>query len=138
MVCMASAPAAGITSYARVMEDGTLLVRRHRIRLYGIHIPQTDRTCRAFLTPRCAPRAVLALTFKIDRFVSCERVDKNPDGTINALCRVDGVDLSAWMLERGWAMALPDAPFQYTALERIARSRQIGVWGTPADIIERR
>ena len=130
---------ADITSYALVREDGTLQVRRHRIRLYGIHIPPTARICRLAASPlRCGPRAVLQLDFKIDRFVSCKPMSENRDGTIYALCRVDGEDLSAWMLERGWALALPDAPFEYVALERIARARSLGVWGTPVDVINRR
>lgn len=102
----ASADAAEIRSHAAVMDDGTLVIRRHQIRLYGIHIPLTDSTCKRFISPvrRCAPRAVLELDFKID----------------------------------GFAMVLPDATYEYKALERIARSRQIGVWGTPVDFIRRR
>ena len=33
------------------------------------------------------------------------------------------------------ALALPDAPFEYHALEKIARHRGLGVWGMPADRI---
>ena len=49
-----------------------------------------------------------------------------------------GEDLSAYLLEQGWAVALPDAPFEYQTLEKIARSRGFGVWGTPVDNIQRR
>ncbi len=45
---------------AFVQADGTLKLGNRRIRLYGIHIPRTDRFCRTFLRPpRCASRAVL-------------------------------------------------------------------------------
>lgn len=143
-IVAASSPASSalprvIHSYVRVLEDGTLAIRRHRIRLYGIHIPLIDEsTCVQFVSPRrCAPRSVLALDFKIDGFVRCEPVNENADGTLNAVCRLQGEDLAAWMLEHGWAMVLPGAPFDYIALERIARSRKIGIWGTPADAIDR-
>jgi len=43
--------------------------------------------------------------------------------------------LSEWMLQSGWAVALPDAPFEYSAMESIARSRGIGIWGIPVDVI---
>ena len=43
--------------------------------------------------------------------------------------------LAAYLIERGWAMALPGAPFEYHAIERIARSREVGVWGWPVDAI---
>jgi len=46
--------------------------------------------------------------------------------------------MSAWMLKRGWAVALPDAPFEYSAVEKIARSKGIGIWGIPVDVIRRR
>ena len=61
------------------------------------------------------------------------------DGTIIGRCRAGatphdpGDDLSAWMLSRGWALARPDAPFEYQALEKIARERGLGVWGIPID-----
>ena len=52
---------------------------------------------------------------------------------MSALCRVRGEDLSAYLLSRGWAVALPDAPFEYAVLEKIARERHVGVWGFTVD-----
>lgn len=126
---------AEISSFAFVQEDGSLTVASHLVHLYGIYIPPTDHTCYTFIRPTpCGTRASLALEFKISGdFVHCEEREKNPDGSIIASCTANGEDLSAWMLQKGWALALPDAPFQYTALERIARSRGIGIWGIPVD-----
>ena len=123
--------AADISSYAFVQDDGSLRVDGRAIRLFGIYIPPTARSCRLFERPvTCAPRAALALDFKIGaNFVRCEPRMKNMDGSIVALCRVNGEDLSAYLLERGWALALPDAPFEYTALEKIASHKGMGVWG---------
>ena len=50
----------------------------------------------------------------------------------------EGEDLAAYLLERGWAVALPNAPFEYHALERIARHNARGVWGFTVDSIIRR
>ena len=124
---------ADITSYAFVKEDGTLKLRGRKIRLYGIHIPTTKRTCRTFTRPvKCSTQAALALEFKIGAsFVSCEPQWRNDDRSTTAVCRVKGEDLGAYLIERGWALALPDAPFEYVALEKISRSRGIGVWGFP-------
>ncbi len=144
IVALAIAPlqarSADIVSYAIVRDDGSLQVRGRIIQLFGIYIPPTGQTCRTYIHPiKCASRAVLALDFKIDsHFVHCDKKGENADGSIIALCRAGGEDLSAWMLERGWAVALPDAPFEYTVLEKIARTKQQGVWGTPVDTIERR
>jgi len=134
----APAPAAAreIVSYAHVRDDATLQVGRHVVRLYGIHIPKTGRTCQTTLRPvRCAPRAANALDFKIQGFVRCDRKRRHRDGSITAICYNDGEDLSAYLIERGWAVALPGAPFEYTVLEKIARHRNMGVWGFHADVI---
>ncbi|MBI4793765.1 MAG: thermonuclease family protein [Deltaproteobacteria bacterium] len=128
-----SAPlqAKDLSSYAFVSEDGSLEVSRQKIWLYGIYIPTTDRTCRTYQIPViCGPRATLALEFKIrPHFIECEERGENEDGSITALCRLKGEDLSAWMLQEGWAVALPDAPFEYQMLEKIARARGRGIWG---------
>ncbi|MDZ7782818.1 MAG: thermonuclease family protein [Halioglobus sp.] len=134
-----------ISSSARVNEDGTLRIRGKTIHLYGIHIPELDRTCDTNRRPPvCGSRASIALDFRIDGFVRCELLEENKDGSYIGRCRVDathfdeGEDLSAYLLERGWAVALPDAPVEYQALEKIARSRGLGHWGFPVDRIQRR
>lgn len=120
-----------LSSYAFVREDGSLEVSRNKIWLYGIYIPPTDRTCRTYESPIvCGPRATLALDFKIGSFfVDCEKKGENEDGSLVALCRVKNEDLSSWMLQQGWAVALPDAPVEYQAMEKIARARGKGMWG---------
>jgi len=129
-----------VTSYAGVNEDGTLRINGKTIRLFGIYIPDTGRTCaRNRLPPVCGSRASVALEFKIDGFVRCELLERHPDRSYTGLCRVnssafsEGEDLSAYLLQRGWAVALPDAPFEYQTLEKIARARNFGVWGLPVD-----
>ena len=141
----AQASAYEISSSAQVNEDGTLRIKRKTIHLYGIHIPDLDRTCSTNSLPRfCGTRAAIALDFKINGFVRCDLLRENADRSWVGRCRVnstafdDGEDLSAYLLERGWAVALPDAPVEYQALEKIARARQIGHWGIPVDRIQRR
>jgi endonuclease YncB( thermonuclease family) len=129
-----------ISSYAFVNDDGTLRINRKTIHLHGIHIPNTSTNCRTNQHPPvCGERAALALEFKIKGFVRCEIMDENPDGSLSGRCFAnysnfdEGDDLSAYLLERGWAAALPDAPVEYQVLERIAQSRHMGVWGIAID-----
>jgi len=129
-----------ISSYAFVNDDGTLRIKKKTIHLYGIHIPKTSNNCRTNRQPPvCGQRAALALEFKINSFVRCEIISENPNGSLTGWCRVnyshfnEGEDLSAYLLERGWAAALPDAPIEYHTLEKIARSRGMGVWGITID-----
>lgn len=133
-----------ISSYAAVNENGSLRISGKTVHLYGIYIPDTAQTCsRNRNPPICGSRAVLALELKIDGFVRCEIINRNDDGSVTGWCRVkasrfdDGEDLSAYLLQKGWAVALPDGPFEYHTLEKIARSRQFGVWGTTVDNIVR-
>ena len=66
-------------------------------------------------------------------------LERHADNTYTGYCRVnasafdEGEDLSAYLLQKGWAVALPDAPFEYQTLEKIARTRGFGVWGMPVD-----
>jgi endonuclease YncB( thermonuclease family) len=133
----ASGSATDIVSYAFVQDDGSLKIHGRTVRLFGIYIPPTERTCRTFMRPvKCAPRAVLWLDFEINnRFVHCDKVTDYSDGSIGAYCRVDGQDLGAWLLTQGWSLASPEAPFEYHALEKIARTKGVGVWGFPVDSI---
>lgn len=129
-----------ISGFAFVQEDSSLKIAGTLVRLYGIYVPPTDQSCYTFIRPiPCGPRAALALDFKISGdFVHCVPRYVRPDGSVIASCRSGNEDLSEWMLQRGWAVALPDAPFEYTAMEKIARARGIGVWGIPIEVIPRR
>jgi endonuclease YncB( thermonuclease family) len=68
-------------------------------------------------------------------FVECDSQGRNPDGSYMAVCTTPAYNLSKIMLSQGWAVALPDAPFEYRVLEDIARSRGVGVWGIPVEPI---
>lgn len=146
LACTCAAPLSAweISSSAIVGEDGTLRIGGKTVHLYGIYIPETGRACKSWrIPPACGSRAAVALEFKIDGFVRCEIMSRQDDGSVVGRCRVnasafdEGEDLSAYLLQQGWAVALPDAPFEYQTLEKIARNRSVGVWGTPVDSVRR-
>ena len=66
---------------------------------------------------------------------------RNRDRSINAFCYVKDdhdpfgpyVDLGAWLIFQGWAVAAPGAPFEYSVYERIAREAGRGIWGFQVD-----
>jgi endonuclease YncB( thermonuclease family) len=138
----ARASADEIVGAAVVLSDASLRIRTTIIRLYGIYIPETGTNCAFFLNPvPCADRAALALETKIQGFVHCSAISRNPDQSVNAICFIRrkfysvGEDLAAYLLARGLALALPGAPFEYVALERIAQTREIGIWGFQVDVV---
>jgi len=130
---------ADISSFAFVQQDGSLKVSGYHIHLYGISIPPTAESCYMFIRPAlCGPRGAIALEFKISgNFIHCTPSATYPDGSMIASCRLNGEDLSAWMLQKGWAVALPDAPFAYQTLQKIAQAQGVGIWGIPLESIPR-
>lgn len=128
-----------ISGFATMQDNGVLKISGYHVHLYGIIIPPTEQTCYTFIRPMpCGSRAALALNFKIEGdFVHCIALTRHADDRLTARCALEGEDLSAWMLQHGWAVALPDAPVQYAALEKIAQSRGIGIWGIPVDTIRK-
>jgi endonuclease YncB( thermonuclease family) len=139
------ATASEIVSYAIVQDDGSLRVRGKTIRLFGVYMPSTARGCRSdFSPPLCGNRSVRALKTKIRGFVHCAPQAALSDGSLSAVCYVDGdssvdppIDLGAWLIEQGLAVAGPGAPFEYQTLERIAQVNRRGVWGFQVDQIIR-
>ncbi len=128
----------------RIGDDGSLSIHGRAVRLAGIYVPPTSRFCRTFESPvHCGSRAALALDFHIGaRLVYCNVLARDTDGSAIASCWINGRylgerdDLAAWLISEGWALALPDAPFEYVALERIARAQERGVWGFIVDRID--
>ena len=141
----AGASDATIRSYAIVQDDATLRVQGKTIRLLGLYIPPTSRGCATVLRPpACGSRTVRALKLKIQGFVECLPQQRYADGSIGAICYVNEgsildppVDLGAWLIEQGFAVAGPDAPFEYGVLEKIARTNGRGVWGFQVDNVFR-
>lgn len=146
VVLCPAAPALGrdIVSYAFVQDDATLRIRGSTFRLFGTYVPDRSRQCTTTVRPvRCGlTRAAKALDFRIQGFVRCTPVRTAADGVIEAYCatgggaRKDEVDLGLYLIERGLALATPDAPFAYQAAEKIARANQMGVWGFQVDVIK--
>lgn len=122
---------------AVVREDGSIAIAGEIVRLFGIWIPQTGRTCTSLQNPTfCAPGSVQVLNQKVRGFLLCQEVRRLDDGSIEAYCGQRGrrmldprQDVGAWMVQEGWALARPDAPPEYRALERLAESRELGLWG---------
>jgi endonuclease YncB( thermonuclease family) len=132
--------AAEFSSYAVVQDDASLVIQNKVVRLFGIYIPELGQFCDTQLRPAfCGNRAATALNFKIQGFVTCQEMGTYDDGSISAICWTkrsnfsEGTDLGAYLIRQGLALAGPDAPFEYQALERIAQNNGLGVWGFQAD-----
>lgn len=125
-----SAGSASVAGTASVIDGDTIEIRGQRIRLFGIDAPETYQRCadQAGAIIRCGQRASLALSDRIGRApVVCEARGRSYD-RILAICRQDGVDLGAWMVEGGLAYADSRFTSDYDVLEAAARGSGAGFW----------
>lgn len=124
-----AAEAGTVDGLGRVREDGSLAVGDAVVHLAGIYM-LPSRSGR--------PRGVLALGDRVSGFVRCAVAGRRRDGSFEGFCSVAGrsirdprTDLGAWMVEQGLALAGPDAPPEYFALERLAEAQGRGLWADP-------
>ncbi|MGH6634930.1 MAG: thermonuclease family protein [Gammaproteobacteria bacterium] len=122
--------AADIRGAAIVQDDASLRLSGHRVRLFGAYIPALNRSCGNSVQPLSCEeqRAARALNFRLSGFVHCNVRRKYSNGDLLAVCWNDRIDLGAYLIERGLALATPEAPFEYHAQERVARSQRRGLW----------
>ena len=132
----ASAGARVLDGLAIVQADGSLRVDGETVYLYGVYLPRLERTCSSLvLPPRCGAPSVLVLNDLVDGFVRCQVVREGRNA-VQGICTQPGrdlfgerVDIAATLVRRGWALAADEAPAQYRALEALAKSREVGLWG---------
>lgn len=125
-----------IDGLAVVQADGSLSIAGERVFLWGVYLPRLERTCSTFVRPpRCGAPSILILDDLVDGFVRCEVVREGRDA-VQGVCTQRGPDLfgprediAATLISQGWALAAENAPPQYRALESLARSREVGLWG---------
>lgn len=105
---------------------GTLQVRGVVYRLWGIDVPDLAQTCDdGFAAGREALKALAGLVR--GRAIACEPRGEDKLRRPFALCRADGVDLSAEMVRLGMAWADPREGRDYEGLERDAIDERRGV-----------
>jgi endonuclease YncB( thermonuclease family) len=113
-----------------VVSAGVVKAREREIRLAGIDAPAFAERCGegAAAWP-CGRMARAALRrFIRGRAIECEipaEADALPDA---ARCEVGGTDISAWLVEQGWAQSAADSGEPYAEFEEKARTEKLGVW----------
>ena len=126
-----------ITGIASVTDGDSLEIRGTRIRLHGIDAPEGRQRCTrpSGETWRCGQQAALALSDRIGRrSVSCMARDIDRYGRTIAVCSQDGVDLNAWMVREGWAVAYRRYSKDYVPDEADARRAGRNIWSGTFDM----
>ena len=117
---------------AAVAVDGdTLRMGPDRIRLHGIDAPESAQTCadasgREYACGRAAADALAELIG--DRTVRCAVRDTDRYGRAVAVCRLGDLDIGAWMVANGHALAYRRYGGDYVSREDTARAERRGMW----------
>lgn len=124
---VAQSPIVGVAS---VIDGDTLEIHGQRIRLHGIDAPESGQSCeKDGREYRCGQQAALALADKIGRAtVRCEQRDIDRYKRIVAVCSFGNVDLNAWMVRQGWAIAYRQYSRDYVDDESAAQAEKAGIW----------
>jgi endonuclease YncB( thermonuclease family) len=124
------AQAETVTGTARIVDGDTIEIKDQKIRLWGIDAPEPAQRCTEGGTPYpCGLDASRALAKLIGRKpVTCTRRDTDRYGRMVAVCSVDGMDISEWLVTRGQAIAFRKYSLDYVGDEDRAKAGKIGMW----------
>jgi endonuclease YncB( thermonuclease family) len=119
-----------IVDKAKVLDGDTIEINGRRIRLFGIDAPENGQTCSIKRKPfRCDQAATSALADKVGaRIVECEPKDLDIYNRIVSVCFVEGEDINAWMVAKGWALAYRHYSRDYVTQEERASKAKQGMW----------
>ncbi len=121
-------PASGI---ATVIDGDTIAIGEMRIRLEGIDAPEAAQSCgrRWFGTWACGRAAADELAkLTAHQTVTCESKGLDKFNRMLGVCFVNGADINAEMVRRGFAWAFVKYSTTYASLEAEAKQRKAGVW----------
>lgn len=120
-----------ITGRTTVIDGDTLDMDGLRIRLYGVDAPEFEQTCtlNTGATWACGIEAREALAEKLDnQNISCEQKDVDRYRRSVAVCRLNDVDINAWLVASGWAVAYREFSSDYIDAEAAASSARLNIW----------
>jgi len=116
---------------ARIDMNGSIVADGHNLSLYGVGLLRRDKICTAADGARwaCGQRAFLALRSLLEgKTITCRFTHATMPP--KAVCSVDDIDITLFLLSRGWA-ELADDVTEATYVEALAsaQSEKVGIWG---------
>jgi len=116
-----------------VVDGNTLVVEGQPMRLFGVDAFELQQTCldRSGEPWHCGVAAKAALAELVeDQAIACTVIDDAADDAYLARCTVrDEVDLGAYLVRAGLALADRDVADDYVPLEQSAKAAAAGAWG---------
>lgn len=129
MFATGSVSAGELSGIATVVDGDTIAIGGARVQLYGIDAPEPDQTCeKGGKRYRCGEVATEALRAQLTGPVRCVTAEGSGPDRVVAKCTVGYLELNAWMVTRGYAVADSPNSKDYVAKEAKARRALRGVW----------
>lgn len=108
----------------------------NHVRMFAIDSPELAQECtKSYEIWYCGRAAKQALTKKIaDKTVTCLGDEKDKHGRLIATCylHINGtghyLDLNAWMVKNGWAIAYEYYSKRYVSEQNYAKTYHLGIW----------
>lgn len=124
-------PAAAITlPRPSTVMSGVMAFGPRNLQLAGLVPVEATRKCKS-AAGKDWPCGMAARTaqrmFLRNRAVSCDLASNSWKGTVTTGCTLGEQDISAWLVENGWAEPSPESA--YAALGEAARSARKGIFG---------
>lgn len=121
-----------LSGAGNAVEGDLIMVNASAVRLYGIDAPDPGQTCKSLRGKEydCSRIATEILKRMVgSNTVTCQLIDSAGSREPVGICSVNGVDLGAAMVARGWAFAYRMLTAKYASTEAYAQSRKRGMWG---------
>lgn len=122
---------AEVQSPAQIVDADTAYVAGVKIRLSGIDAPEMDQKCidSQGRDSFCGVDAKVRLEdFTKNRTWYCQLNGRDRYGRSLGLCRVEGEDVSRWLVRNGLALAFRRYSTAYVEDEVYARENKLGLW----------
>ena len=119
-----------LTGIPIVIDGDTIRIGNTRIRPYGIDAPEVRQDCTVSgKVWRCGQEA----KNKLDKIIAKKLVTYSKKymdryRRVVAVCRAGSINLNAWMVENGWAVAYIRFFKDYVKDERNAKASPKGIW----------
>ena len=120
-----------VSGRPRILNGDTLVVSGRVVGLYGVAAPGLKQSC---LNAKghgyaCGAHSANALAAHLkDATVTCQIRETDSYGRALSVCHRDKEDLSAWMAEKGLAMAERNQRAAYVGAETVAWGKRLGLW----------
>lgn len=118
---------------ARVQDGDTLVVAGEKVRLLDVDAPELAQRCEdgPKRLQACGKLAAERLETKLKgRTIVCQGDERDDHDRLLARCRLNGEDLSTWLVEQGWGLAFRRYSTKLVATEEAAKAAGRGLWRT--------